>query len=136
MKDPSILCSILIFTLCGNAIALIGQTEDEVSALLGKPIDPGKPDGDGVTTNMYKNPGGEYLALVQFARGHSIAESYARVDSHTLSEKELSAFLQGNRGGKEWKKDPHKLAWERSDHRARAWCETLSGRPTLLIQLK
>jgi hypothetical protein len=58
------------------------------------------------------------------------------VDGGKLSEKEMSIFLQGNSGGKEWIKDPRKLAWERSDHRAKAWYEALSGRPTLLIQAK
>jgi hypothetical protein len=48
----------------------------------------------------------------------------------------MSIFLQGNSAGKEWIKDPNKLAWERSDHRAKGWYETLSGRPTLLIQAK
>ena len=85
---------------------------------------------------MYKNPSGEYHALVQFLKNHSIAEAYSRVDGGELSEKEMSIFLQGNSGGKEWTKDPRKLAWERSDHRVKAWHETLSGRPTLLIQAK
>jgi hypothetical protein len=83
--------------------------------------------------------GGHTLTLVlcrQFRKGHSIAEAYSRVDSGKLSEKEMSIFLEGNSGGKKWIKDPRKLAWERSDHRAKAWCETLSGRPTLLIQAK
>ena len=85
---------------------------------------------------MYRNPSGEYHALVQFLKGRSIAEAYSRVDRGKLSEKEMSVFLQGNPGGKEWIKNPNKLAWERSDHYAKAWCETLSGRPTLLIQVK
>lgn len=125
-----------MLALSSPALALLGQTEEQVNALLGKPTDPGKPDSDGITTNMYQSPTGEYLAVVQFVKGHSIAETYARVDSHKLSEKELSTFLKGNAGGKEWKKDPRKLEWERSDHRARAWCETLAGRPTLLIHFK
>jgi len=125
-----------MFAWGNQAVACLGQTEDEVNALLGKPSDPGKPDGDGVTTNMYESPGGVYLAVVQFVNGHSVAETYARVDSHKMSEKELSTFLNGNRGGKEWKKNPRKTEWERSDHHARAWCETLTGRPTLLVQSK
>ncbi len=125
-----------LITLGSEAFARLGQTEDQVNALFGKPIDPGKPDSDGITTNMYKNPTGEYIAVVQFLKGHSVTESYARVDSRKLSEKELSIFLQGNSAGKEWKKDPRKLAWERSDHRASAWCETLARRPTLLIRAK
>jgi hypothetical protein len=135
MKHILILAAALI-ALGGGAFGRLGQTEDQVNALFGKPVDPGKPDSDGITTNMYKNPTGEYLAVVQFLKGHSVAEAYSRVDRHKLSEKELSIFLEGNSAGKEWKKDPRKLTWERSDHRAKAWWETLSGRPTLLIHAK
>jgi hypothetical protein len=136
MKPIVILAAALIIALGDQAFARLGQTEDQVNALFEKPIDPGKPDSDGITTNMYKNPTGEYLAVVQFLKGHSVTESYARVDRHEFSEKELSVFLQGNSAGKEWKKDPRKLAWERSDHHASAWCEMLEGRPTLLIRAK
>jgi hypothetical protein len=136
MKNTMILAVAIVIVLSSQAFARLGQTEEQVNALFGKPIDPGTPDREGVTTNMYKNPTGEYHALVQFLKGHSIAEAYSRVDGGKLSEKEMSAFLQGNSGGKEWIKDPSKLAWERSDHRAKAWSETLSGRPTLLIQAK
>jgi hypothetical protein len=136
MKRVLILEAALVIALSDQAFARIGNTEDQVSALFGKPVDPGKPDSDGLTTNMYKNPTGEYLAVVQFLKGHSVAEAYSRVDRRKLSEKEVSIFLQGNSAGKEWKKDPRKLAWERSDHRATAWCETLSGRPSLLIQAR
>jgi hypothetical protein len=136
MKHILIVAAAIVIGLSGQAVARIGQTEEQVSALFGKPIDAGTPDKEGVTTNMYKNPSGEYHALVQFLKGHSIAEAYSRVDGGKLSEKEMSIFLQGNSGGKEWTKDRSKLAWERSDHRAKAWYETLSGRPTLLIQAK
>jgi hypothetical protein len=136
MKSIMITAVAIALALGSHAFARIGQTEEQVSALFGKSFDPGTPDKDGVTTNMYKNASGEYLALVQFLKGRSIAEAYSRVDRAKLSEKEMSIFLQGNSGGKEWIKDPQKLAWERSDHHAKAWCETLSGRPTLLIQAK
>ena len=136
MKHILILAATIVIGLSGQAFARLGQTEEQVSALFGKSIDADKPDKEGVTTNTYKNPSGEYIALVQFLKGHSIAEAYSRVDKGKLSEKEMSIFLQGNSGGKEWIKDPRKLAWERSDHRAKAWYETLSGRPTLLIQAK
>jgi hypothetical protein len=136
MKGIVILAAALVIALSDQAFARLGQTEDQVNALFGKPVDPGNPDSDGITTNMYKNPTGDYLAMVQFFKGHSVTEAYARVDRHKLFEKELSIFLQGNSAGKEWKKDPRKLAWERSDHHANAWCETLAGRPTLLIRAK
>src|SRR3954451_14603095 len=136
MKNILIIAAAILLVLSSRAFGRIGQTEEQVSALFGKSFDAGTPDKDGVTTNMYKNPSGEYIALVQFLKGHSIAEAYSRVDGGKLSDKEMSTFLQGNSGGKEWIKDPKKLAWERSDHRAKAWYETLSGRPTLLIQAK
>ena len=136
MKHIVILAAALVFALSDQAFARLGQTEDQVNALFGKPVDPGKPDSDGITTNMYKNPTGEYLAVVQFLKGRSVTEAYSRADKHRLSEKELSIFLQGNSASKEWKKDPRKLAWERSDHHASAWCETVAGRPTLLICAK
>ena len=136
MKNITMIAAAIVIGLSGDAFARIGQTEEQVSALFGKPIDADPPDKEGITTNTYKNPSGEYIALVQFLKGHSIAEAYSRVDRGKLSEKEMSIFLQGNSGGKEWIKDPSKLAWERSDHRAKAWYETLSGRPTLLIQAK
>jgi len=136
MKPVLILAAALVIALSDQAFARLGNTEDQVNALFGKPVDPGKPDSDGVTTNMYKNPTGDYIAVVQFLKGHSVAEAYSRVDSGKLSEKELSIFLQGNSAGKEWKKDSRKLAWERSDHHAIAWSETLSGRPTLLIRAR
>jgi hypothetical protein len=136
MKPILILAAVVVIGISGQAFARLGQTEEQVSALFGKPTDTDPPDKEGVTTNTYKNPSGEYIALVQFQKGHSIAEAYSRVDKGKLSEKEMSAFLQGNSGGKEWIKDPNKLAWERSDHRAKAWYETLAGRPTLLVQAK
>ena len=136
MKPILILAAVILIGMGGEAFARLGQTEVQVTALFGKPIDAGTPDKEGVTTNIYKNPSGEYNALVQFLKGHSIAEAYSRVDGGKLSEKEMSIFLQGNSGGKNWIKDPGKLAWERSDHHAKAWSEILSGRPTLLIQAK
>jgi hypothetical protein len=136
MTNITLIVAAIALCLSSDAFARIGQTEEQVSALFGKSIDAGTPDKEGVTTNMYKNPSGEYHALVQFLKGRSIAEAYSRVDGGKLSGKEMAIFLQGNSGGKEWIKDPRKLAWERSDHRAKAWYETLSGRPTLLIKAK
>ena len=135
MKHVLILAAAIVIALSSQAFARLGQTEDQVNALFGKPFDPGKPDSDGLTTNMYKNPTGEYLAVVQFLKGHSVAEAYSRVDKHKLSEKELSIFLEGNSGGNKWEKKPgKKAAWTRSDHRAHASYETVSGYPTLMVQ--
>ena len=135
MKDVLVIAVTVMIALSSHAVARLGNTEEQVNAVLGKPTDPGKPDSDRITTNMYKNPTGEYIAMVQFLKGHSIAEAYSRVDRHALSEKELSIFLEGNSAGNKWEKKPGKKpAWIRSDHRAHAWYETVSGRPTLMVQ--
>ena len=75
MKHVLILVAAIVIALSGQAFARLGNTEDQVSALSGKPIDPGKPDSDGITTNTYKNPTGDYIAVVQFLKGHSVAEA-------------------------------------------------------------
>jgi len=135
MKHVLILAAAIIIALGNQAVARLGNTEDQVNALLGKPTDPGKPDSDGIATNMYKNPTGEYIAVVQFLKGRSVAEAYSRVDRHKLSTKELTIFLEGNSAGNKWEKKPgKKAAWIRSDHRAHAWYEAVSGRPTLMVQ--
>ena len=135
IKHVLILAAAIIIVLGNQAVARLGNTEDQVNALMGKPTDPGKPDSDGITTNMYKNPTGEYIAVVQFLKGHTVAEAYSRVDRHKLSEKELSIFLEGNSAGNKWEKKPgKKAAWIRSDHRAHASYEIVSGYPTLMVQ--
>ena len=134
MKRILLLDFILCVAFGARILAALGNSESQVADLYGKPTEQGFPDKNGVTTNMYQK--GDYLILVQFLRRYSCAESYTRVDRHDLSDKEISTLLEKNSNEQEWNKDPNKLAWERSDHKARAWCETLSGRPSLLIQAK
>jgi len=135
MKHVLILATAIMIAWGSQAVARLGNTEEQVNAVLGKPTDPGKPDSDGITTNMYKNPTGEYIAVVEFLKGRSVAEAYSRVDRHKLSEKELTIFLEGNSAGNKWEKKPgKKAAWIRSDHRADAWYETVRGYPTLMVQ--
>src|SRR5262245_65978828 len=88
MKYVLILTAAIMITLSSQAVARLGNTEAQVNAVLGRPTDPGKPDSDGITTNMYKNPTGDYLAVVQFVEGRSVAEAYSRVDRRELSQKE------------------------------------------------
>ena len=58
MKHMLILAAAIIIPLSSQVVARLGNTEDQVNALLGKPTDPGKPDSDGITTNMWKKPNG------------------------------------------------------------------------------
>ena len=132
MKRFQMLAAALIIALGSQVFAALGDSESQIADLFGKPTDQHSPDKNGITTNIYQK--GDYIILVQFLRNYSVAESYTRVDKHEFSDKELSAFLEGSSNGRQWNKDPSKLLWERSDHKATARCETLAGRPSLLIQ--
>ncbi len=132
MKRMLLLIAALAIGLSARCFAALGDTEDQIADLFGKPTNEGFPDKRGVSTNTYQK--GNYVILVQFLRHLSLAESYARTDRRDFSEGEIEALLEGSGNELKWVKDPEKLAWIREDHKARAWCETLSGRPTLLIQ--
>src|SRR5205085_8735992 len=129
MKRILLLTLILCVTLSARILAALGNSETQLADLYGKPTEQGFPDKNGVTTNMYQK--GDYLILVQFLRRYSLAESYTRIDKRDFSEKEIAAFLEKNSNERQWSKNPNKQAWERSDHKASAWCETLSSRPSL-----
>ena len=132
MKRTLLLIIFSAIALSTRIFGALGNTEDQIADLFGKPIKQGAPDKRGITTNMYEK--GNYAILVQFLEGLSLAESYTRIDKLEFSEKEISAFLEGSSNDRPWNKAADKQAWERSDHKARAWYQTLSGRPTLLIQ--
>jgi hypothetical protein len=132
MKHTFPLVFVLLLILGARMFAGLGNSEDQIADLYGKPNNQGFPDKNGITTNMYQK--GDYIVLVQFLQRLSLAESYTRVDQHEFSEKELFALLEKSSNGRQWIKDPNKFEWERSDHKARAWSATVRGRPTLLIQ--
>ena len=132
MKRILVLIATSGIALSGHLLATLGNTEDEIANLFGKPVDQGFPDKRGVTTNMYQK--GNYIILVQFLRHLSLAESYTRVDKEQFTKEEIIALLAGNSNDVEWNKDPDKMEWKRDDNKARAWMDTLRGRPTLLFQ--
>ncbi|HEX4639367.1 MAG TPA: hypothetical protein VH170_07765 [Chthoniobacterales bacterium] len=132
MKRCLILISLLALTLSTHLFAALGNTENQIEELFGKPEHVGLPDAKGVSSNLYRK--GDYVILVQFLKHLSLAESYARSDQKELSEREIDLFLEGSSNGNSWTKEPNKQAWERSDYKARAWCQPVSGRPTLLVQ--
>ena len=134
MKRTLLLAATLSVGLSARMFAALGDTESKIADLFGVPVKQGSPDKNGITTNMYKK--GNYVILVQFLRGLSLAESYTRADEHEFSQTEIDAFLEGSSNDRPWIKDPNKLAWERADHRAKAWCATVHQRPTLLIQVE
>ena len=132
MKRILLLIAALFIALSARTFGALGDTEDQISDLFGKPTNEGFPDNRGISTNTYQK--GNYIILVQFLRHLSLAESYTRTDKRDFSEGELTALLEGSSNDLKWVKDPNKLAWDREDHKAHAWCESLKGRPTLLIE--
>ena len=132
MKRILLIIAALALGFTAHSFAALGDTEDQISDLFGKPVDVGFPDKRGISTNMYQK--GNYVILVQFLRHLSLAESYTRTDKRDFSEGEIAALLEGSGNELRWVKDPDKMVWERQDHKARAWCDTLRDRPTLLIQ--
>lgn len=122
----------LTIALSGRGFAALGDTEDQIADLFGKPTQQGFPDKRGVTTNEYQK--GNYMILVQFLHHLSLAESYTRTDKRDFSEGEIAALLEGSGNELKWIKNPEKLEWEREDHKAHAWFQTVKDHPTLLIQ--
>jgi hypothetical protein len=132
MKRILVLIVILCVFSSGHLFAALGDTEDEIADLFGKPVEQGFPDKNGITTNRYQK--GNYIILVQFLRHLSLAESYTRVDKGEFTKEEISALLAGNSNDLDWNKNPDKPEWKREDNKARAWLDTLQGRPTVLFQ--
>lgn len=132
MKRVLLMITALTIAFSPRSFAALGDTEEQIADLFGKPTEEGFPDKRGVSTNMYEK--GNYIILVQFLRHLSLAESYTRKDKNEFSQDELEGLLAGSGNDVKWIKDPDKLAWEREDGKAHAWCETLKDRPTLLIQ--
>jgi len=132
MKRTLVAVFISCITLSGSLFAALGDTEEAVADLFGKPVNQGFPNAKGVTTNTYQK--GNYIILVQFLKHLSLAESYTRIDKQEFSNDEIAALLEGNSNGRAWDKNPDKLEWARDDHKARAWMVTVSGRPTLLFE--
>ena len=132
MKRKLVIIFIFGLFFSARAFAALGNNESEVEGLFGTPLKEGAPDKKGVTTNLYQK--GNYVILVQFLKHLSLAESYMRADKQELSQREIDAFLEGSSNGRAWTKDPNKLAWERADHKAKAWCVTVHERSTLLIE--
>ena len=78
MKRTLLLIAALTVAFSGRSFAALGDTEDKIADLLGKPTSEGFPDARGVSTNMYQK--GNYIVLVQFLHHLSLAESYTRTD--------------------------------------------------------
>jgi hypothetical protein len=132
MKRTLAIISILTALLSSSIFAALGDDEGRVEELFGAPLKESVPDKKGIVTRLYQK--GKYGILVQFLNHLSLAESYTRTDELPLSQAEIDAFLEGSSNGRPWTKDPSKQAWERADHKAKAWVATVRERSTLLVE--
>jgi hypothetical protein len=132
MKRVLVVISILSALLSSPILAALGDDEGRVEELFGAPVKERVPDKKGIITRLYQK--GKYDILVQFLNRLSLAESYTRTDQLPLSQSEIDAFLEGSGNGRPWIKDPSKQAWERADHKAKAWIATVRERTTLLVE--
>ncbi|MEY2485920.1 MAG: hypothetical protein QOH39_1568 [Verrucomicrobiota bacterium] len=91
---------------------------------------------DGTVSVLYHRD--RYLCFVIFDKSRSILETYARMDGHDLSQKEIAKFLKANAGPRgRWIRDEtsKERRFERSDHKAEATVIEVKGRPTLKMRL-
>jgi hypothetical protein len=134
MRRTLTILSVLTAFLGSRIFAALGDDEGRVEELFGAPVKESAPDKKGIITRLYQK--GKYDILVQFLNHLSLAESYTRIDQSALTETEIDAFLEGSSNGRPWAKDPSKQAWERADHKAKAWIATVRERSTLLVQVE
>ena len=111
MKNITLLVAAIVLCLSSDAFARIGQTEEQVSALFGKPIDAGTPDKEGVTTNMYKNSERRVSRsgpLLKITASPKLIREW--MGAKLSGKRNVRSFSREISGGKEWIKDPSKLA--------------------------
>src|SRR4051812_3513481 len=116
MKWILLLTTALTIAFTSPSFAALGNNEEQIADLLGKPSEEGFPDKRGVSTNMYQK--GNYIVLIQFLHHLSLAESYTRTDKAELRDSEIAALLEGSANELKWIKDPNRSTWEREDHKA------------------
>jgi len=131
----SVALFIAILTGASSLFANLGDGDDVIEKSYGNMIERHLLD-DGTVSVLYHRD--RYLCFVIFDKSRSILETYARMDGHDLSEKEISKFLKTNAGPRgRWTRDEtsKERRFERSDHKAEATVIEVKGRPTLKIRL-
>ena len=128
-----ILCVVaLLFGTLHSAFAALGDDDEKIDAIYGNIAKRHLRD-DGTVSVLYHND--KFYFLVLFRDLHSVSEAYARGDGNKLSKKEISRFLEGNRGASHWPANtlPPDGKLERADHRAEASFIEIDGR--LMLQI-
>ena len=116
------------------ACAGLGDNPAAITKAYGQPIDAGKRDKAGLTTNLYKR--GPLLVLVQFNSDNVVvAQAYSRADGKELSKDQMGRFIRENGNSKFWDAKPGSdNILIRRDKKAEAKYFIAGKRPTFWIR--
>jgi len=90
--------------LCASAFARIGETEDEIRARYGKPVNEDRAQPP-IVERGYLTSG--MIVVVMFIDGKSEAEMFMKAKNFDqLSDEEVQLLLKANSNGKEWTDAP------------------------------
>jgi hypothetical protein len=112
----SFLTIILLVISRTSGFARVGETEMQVENRYGKAIS--KLTTDGVVKSCGYSSGG-FLIVVEFEKGVSQMEIFAKADRSELSETEITTLLEANKDGFNWLGHPDEAF---GGHRS--WCST------------
>lgn len=135
MKTMLVLLAAML--ICdGTAQARLGETEAQIEARFGKPVDGDKEPRDGILGKLYVSRG--IRVLIFYIDGKSAAEGYNKENLEPLSETEVQTLLEANaQGQNSWaatnQLDFTKKYYKRSDGQASAVDTRIGRHPGLLI---
>jgi hypothetical protein len=126
---------VLVAAMAHPAFAALGTDDETMEAMYSTIVKRHLRD-DGTVSVLYHND--KYYCFAVFKNLHTISEAYSRGDGIKLSKKEISRFLEMNRGISHWPANTLLLEQklERADHKAEAAFAEIDGRVMLQVTSK
>src|SRR5262245_7088782 len=119
-KFLAILTVAVSLALCRPAQARLGQTQQEVTEEMGKPVKVESAPKTGESTCVYQFK--KFGVVVTFINGKSQQEIFLKTDGSELTAEDLAEGLKLNVGESKWieaKGEPPVRGWTREDGKAR-----------------
>jgi hypothetical protein len=126
MKSLATLCAAAVFALTIPAHARIGETEKEVEARYGAPVQKPKKESGREKERTYRFKDLEITVI--FLDRKSQHEDITKLDGGKFGSDEIEAFLKDNSGGAEWKKKSE-AEWELPSGTVSATYMDINGLP-------
>lgn len=126
----------LVAAMVHPTFASLGNDDETMDAIYSTIVKRHLRD-DGTVSVLYHND--KYYCFAVFKNLHTISEAYSRGDGNKLSKKEISRFLEANRGISRWPGNailPEGGKLERADHKAEAGFAEIDGRVMLQVTSK